>query len=93
MSKRRFILERLSDGGLLPMDSFPGNPIVEIAGDKRVLIENHMGVKAYGREKITVSVTYGSLSVCGCNLELLKMTREQLVIQGRIDAIMLQRRG
>ena len=33
--------------------------IVEIAGDRRVLIENHFGVKEYSREKIGVKVKYG----------------------------------
>ena len=31
--------------------------------------------------------------VCGCHLELIHMTKEQLVICGRIDSVALQRRG
>ena len=71
----------------------PGQPIVEIAGDRRVLIENHFGVKEYSREKIGVKVKYGLVCVCGCNLELIRMTKEQLIISGRIDAVTLIRRG
>lgn len=93
MGKGHFFLERLSENSDLAMEPLPGQPIVEIAGDKRVLIENHMGVKAYGRDKILVKVKYGCLCVCGCGLELLRMTREQLVIGGKIDGVSLQRRG
>ena len=71
----------------------PGQPIVEIAGDRRVLIENHFGVKEYSREKIGVKVKYGLVCVCGCDLELIRMTKEQLIISGRIDAVTLIRRG
>ena len=93
MGKGRFFLERLTENTEIAMEPLPGRPIVELAGDRRVLIENHFGVKAYGREKIIVKVKYGYVCVCGCGLELLRMTREQLVIRGRIDGVTLQRRG
>lgn len=92
MGKGHFFLERLAEDTDLTMEPLPGQPIVEIAGDRRVLIENHLGVRAYGREKILVKVKYGCICVCGCGLELLRMTREQLVIRGKIDAVTLQRR-
>lgn len=93
MGRGRYLLERLADEANLTAEPLPGQPIVEIAGDRRVLIENHFGVKEYSRERITVKVKYGFVSVCGCHLELMRMTKEQLVICGRIDGVMLQRRG
>ena len=93
MGKRRQIWERLADGADLAAEPMPGQPIVEIAGDRRVLIENHYGVKEYSREKIAVKVKYGFVCICGCNLELIRMTKEQLVISGRIDTVGLIRRG
>ena len=92
MGRGRNFLERLAEESDLVMEPLPGQPIVELAGDGRVLIENHHGVKAYGREKILVRVKYGYVCVCGCGLELHRMTREQLVIRGKIDGISLQRR-
>ena len=70
----------------------PAQPIVEIAGDQRVLVENHRGIIAYSTEKILVNVAFGTVCICGCGLRLIRMTREQLVIRGRIDAVSLQRR-
>lgn len=93
MGRGRYFLERLADGADLSGESLPGVPIVEIAGDHRVLIENHFGVKEYSRERITVKVKYGFVCVCGCHLELMRMTAEQLVICGRIDSVTVQRRG
>ena len=90
MGKGQMILQRLADGADLSAEPLP---IVEIAGDRRVLIENHFGVKEYSREKIGVKVKYGLVCVCGCNLELIRMTKEQLIISGRIDAVTLIRRG
>ena len=56
-----------------------------------LLIENHRGVTEYGQGKISVRVRYGLVVVCGYGLELSRMTREQLVITGRIDGITLHR--
>ena len=64
-------------------------PLVELAGQNRVLIENHLGVLAYSLEEIQVMVCYGSVRVIGSELRLMEMNKEQLVISGRIDALQL----
>lgn len=92
MDRHRGIWERLAEGADLPGEVFPGQPLAELVGDHRVLIENHNGVTEYGTERISVRVRYGLLIVCGCGLELARMTKEQLVITGRIDSVILQRR-
>ena len=66
-------------------------PIVELAGQNRVLIENHFGVLAYSPEEIQVKVTYGRISVLGMGLKLLQLSNEQLVINGQIDAVKIGR--
>lgn len=93
MGKAYRFLERLADRAELETEPMPAQPIVEIAGDRRVLVENHGGVRAYSTEKILVNVNYGAVCVCGCGLELIRMTKEQLVIRGRIDSVSLQRRN
>lgn len=92
MGKTHRFLERLADRAELEMEPMPAQPIVEIAGDQRVLVENHGGVRAYCSERILVNVKYGIVCVCGCGLEMIRMTKEQLVIRGRIDSVSLQRR-
>ena len=93
MPNQRNFWERLADGVDLTAEPVPGQPVVEIAGERRVLIENHLGIKEYSREKIGVKVKYGFVCVCGWDLELTRMTREQLVISGRIDTVRIIRRG
>lgn len=72
--------------------ALPGSPILELAGDRRILIEHHFGVKEYGRERITVNMKYGQVVILGTELEILRMTKDQLVICGRVSGISLQRR-
>ncbi len=92
MKKDKGFLERLTEGTELLSEPLPGQPIVEIAGDRRVVIENHGGVTQYSREKIGVKVKFGTVCVCGCGLELVRMSRDQLIIVGRIDSVHLIRR-
>lgn len=91
MNERRNILNKVILGADLPGEALPGQPLVEITGECRVLIENHKGVTVYGCNEIRVNVRFGSLSVCGSGLELVRMTKQQLVITGRIDGVSLHR--
>ena len=85
-------MQKLADGVDLSGEPLPGMPIVEIAGECRVLIERHGGVIEYGAERICVRVPYGTVAVNGCGLELVRMTHQQLVIAGRVDSVCIQRR-
>ena len=67
-------------------------PLVELAGDCRMVIENHLGVLAYSTEDICVKVKYGCIAVQGDCLCLRDLSKEQLVITGRIDSVRLCRR-
>lgn len=84
--------QRLTEGMDLAGETLPGTTVAELAGDRRVLIEGHKGVTEYCRDRVTVKVGYGWLSICGCGLELRQMSKQQLVISGRIDAVQVRRK-
>lgn len=92
MKQNRNWIQRIADSVELEGEALPGVSIVEIAGDSRVLIERHGGITEYSKERIGVNVRYGSVCISGCGLEVTRMSREQLVITGRIDCLQLQRR-
>lgn len=94
MRKRRIMnIDKLVEDAELMQTSIPGQCVVEIAGDRRVLVENHLGVTGYGREKIVVKVKYGTVCVFGDGLEMIRLTKDQLVISGKIDGVQLCRGG
>ena len=84
--------ERLLDRLDLPDEPGFGETIVEIAGHRRVLIENHQGVTQYGNCRICVKVKFGMLSVTGSGLELTRMTKDQLIVSGCINGLQIERR-
>lgn len=72
-------------------DLLPRMPILEIAGQCRVLLENHRGIIAYSPDQVTVRVQFGTYIIGGCGLKIAKMGKDQLIIQGRIDQVQLAR--
>ena len=93
MGRKQYLMKRMMEQTVQHPESVPGHPIIEIAGVHRVLIENHRGIAAYEKGRILVNVKFGMVCVNGCNLEIVRMTKEQLVIYGCIDSVGLQRRG
>ncbi len=89
MRKSKGFLSNLIWQADLPDEPIPGRPLIEIMDNRRVLIENYIGVTEYGREMIQIKVKFGCVCVSGRNLELARMSKGQLVISGTITHIEL----
>ena len=85
-------MQKLTDSIDLPGELPPGVPVIEIASDCRVLIECHTGMTEYSRDRVCVRLSYGIVCICGADLQLTHMSRERLVISGRIDTVQILRR-
>ena len=62
-------------------------PLIELYGGKRILIENHCGVREYSDNLVCVNVKCGQVCVGGCNLKIALMSKERLVICGKIESV------
>ena len=87
MVEKRSWGSRLTAGADLPAESVPGQPVVELIGNDRVIIEEHRG------QQVTVNMCYGKSSIRGCNRELSKMRAHQMVITGKIEGLEIQLGG
>lgn len=93
MRARKRIFESVIDSSQLDPAVQPKLPVIEIAGDKRMIIENHKAVIGYSTGEVVVKVKYGRILIKGCGLQLARLGKEQLVVTGRIDCVMLCREG
>ena len=89
----KHFMERIVTAADLQDEPMPGLPLVEIVGDRRVLIEQHYGVTQYGSCRISVRVKYGAVVISGAQLELTRMTGQQLIVTGKIECVQLERSG
>lgn len=87
MDRNKNLVERVVHRMDLQTEPVPGQPLVEIVGMRRVLIENHRGVAKYSGSEILAKVSFGYFSISGNELELLQMTKERLVIGGCIYSV------
>ena len=78
------------DIGELPLASGLRCPLIEIYGDMRVLVENHLGIQAYNYEEILIRTRIGVIGVHGECLNLRNMSKEKLVITGKIFSVNIQ---
>lgn len=83
----RLLTERVGLYG----ESLPGIPLLELSGDDRVLIENHICVSGYSQGEISVRVSYGCIRIVGRSLVLACVGKEQLVIHGKVDSVTVER--
>ena len=87
MARDHKILNKIALASDLQDEPLPGFSLVEIVDNCRVLIERHMGVTEYGRERIVVKTSNGHINVSGSGMELSRMTKSQLVIKGTIFGV------
>lgn len=87
MKEKGKLLDKIVMGVDLPSESVPGMSLLEMVGNSRILIENHRGVTQYGCDEIHIKVSFGFLYVRGSELQLACMTKQQLVIVGKIESV------
>lgn len=90
MSHRNGIMKRSVLSAELSGEPIGGTPLVEILGDKRVLIENHKGIRCYSCNIVSVNTNCGCICIDGERLEIVNMTKQRLVITGKVQSVTLQ---
>ena len=82
-------MRQMADHAELADEVIPGQPVAELLGEGRVLIEGHKGVAAYSDQEITVKTRLGVVRIAGSNLKLTSMSAYRLVISGSISCVYL----
>ena len=71
----------------LPPDLVAGLPHMEMLGDRYFYMERHKGILSYSGEEIDINGETGIVRIFGKDLELTRMTGDQLRIQGSISRL------
>lgn len=72
-------------------ESLPKRPIIELCSDCRLYVERHLGVYEYSDVEIHIGVCFGKVIIKGGSLKLASMSRENLVVTGKIQCVELIR--
>ena len=87
MKKIKGLCEDLAERLELPQEAFGSAMRLTAVGDRRLLIENHGGLLAYGTEEIRVSTGRGQIVLRGAELGMRAMNRRELLITGRLQSL------
>ena len=93
MNQKKDVIHRFRKLFDLSAQPISSTPIVEIAGNRRLLIENHKGVVEYEMERIVVLSKSGRIIISGSSLEIQQMSQHQLVIIGHIGTVSIEGGG
>ena len=91
MGRGKNWLRRITEEADLLDENIKREPLLELCGNSRVLIENHCGVVEYGPLQIRVKIKNGDFTVTGNGLHLCQMCGEKLLIRGRIEEVLVRK--
>jgi len=74
----------------LPPDIILDLPTMRMAGNEELVISNHKGIVEYTKEKIRVKTKLGIARILGQKLVIKEINRDDIVVTGRVDAVILK---
>ena len=91
MRFREKVLGKIPELLDLPDQALPGVPIIEVFGDRRVLVEGRCTVTRYDSTCILLRNACGRVCVSGCELNMAELSYDRLIITGTICNISISR--
>ena len=86
--KKKNKFERMLE---LPQEVYSNEPKLTITGFDEIIIENYKGIIEYEEFFASISTYIGIVDIKGTNLNLEKMTNDDIKITGKIEGIELER--
>ena len=75
----------------LPEEIYSDNPKITITGFNEIILENYKGILEYEKCFASISTYIGVININGNNINLEKMTNDDIKITGKIESIELDR--
>ena len=88
--KRKNRLDKILE---LPQEVYSNVPKLTITGFNEIILENYKGILEYEEFFASISTYIGIVNINGYNLNLEKMTNDDIKITGRIENIDFERIG
>lgn len=71
----------------IPIELSTNTPKVTVVGFEKILIENYKGILEYQEYFVRLSTYIGIININGFGLNLEEMTKDDLLVTGKIDRI------
>lgn len=91
MKKRKLSIEKIDNALEMPKELSSNKPKLTIVGFEEILIENYKGILEYEEYFIQINTHIGIININGFNLNLEKMTEDDMKVTGKIESIDIER--
>ena len=75
----------------IPQEVYTNTPKITITGFNEIILENYKGILEYGEFFTSISTYIGVVNINGYNINLEKMTNDDIKITGKIESVELER--
>ena len=75
----------------MPEEIISNEPKITILGFNKILIENYKGILEYEDFFIRINTTIGILNINGINLSLNQITEDDVLVEGKVENIELEK--
>ena len=86
MRKRR--LDKILE---IPEEIYTNTPKITITGFSEIILENYKGILEYEDFFASISTYIGIININGYNINLEKMTNDDIKITGKIESVEIER--
>lgn len=75
----------------IPEEVYSNTPKITITGFNEIILENYKGILEYEEFFASISTCIGVVNINGYNINLEKMTNDDIKITGKIESVELER--
>ena len=75
----------------IPEEIYSNTPKITITGFNEIILENYKGILEYEEFFASISTYIGVVNINGYNINLEKMTNDDIKITGKIESVELER--
>ena len=89
--RKNMKMKRLDKILEIPQEVYTNTPKITITGFNEIILENYKGILEYEEFFASISTYIGVININGYNINLEKMTNDDIKITGKIESIELER--
>ncbi|HAQ41479.1 MAG TPA: hypothetical protein DCM73_12065 [Clostridiales bacterium] len=78
---------KIADDLEIPNNAFSGNFELIMHGNKKVIIENHLGITIYENNEVGVKTVENTILIMGSKFKIEEINDYKVIVKGNIDEI------
>ena len=92
MGKFNNLRSKLADDLDIPNDAFSDNFDLKMHGNKKIIIENHLGITVYENDQVGIKTVENNIMIKGSKFIIEEINNYSVIIKGNIDEIIFGKR-